>query len=170
MQIIIKQSTVKDVEAISQIHALSWKAAYQGIVPQKYLDELQKDSWVTAFNNWINNGILKVMLIIENDIPVGCIAYGQSRDEKLPKWGEIVSIYVHPCYFGKGYGQKLLDAAVFELKNDGYKNCYLWVLKENMKARLFYERNGFICNQDEYILEIMGKKLTDVRYVIELDR
>lgn len=169
MRIEIKLSTVEDTETISKIHALSWKAAYQGIVPQKYLDELQNDFWVLAFQNWINNDILQVHLIYENSIPVGCIAFGKSRDEKLPEWGEIVSIYVHPDYFRKGYGQKLLDAALVELKKDGYKNCYLWVLKENNNARHFYEKNGFRCNEDEYSLEIMGKKLTDIRYVIDLN-
>ena len=84
-------------------------------------------------------------------------------------WGEIVSIYIHPDYFRKGYGQKILDVALTDMKIDGFQNCYLWVLKENMNARHFYEKNGFQCNQDIFNLEIMGKKLTDIRYVIDLD-
>lgn len=44
---IIKAST-KDSEIISKLHALSWKTAYKGIVPQEYLDELKYDFWVDA--------------------------------------------------------------------------------------------------------------------------
>lgn len=169
MRITIKDARVQDAETISNIYAESWKVAYKGLIPQRYLEELQNDFWVSAFQNWINNNILKVKQIYENDTPVGCIGYGKSRDEKLPNWGEIVSIYIHPDYFRKGYGQKMLDIALTDLKIDGFQNCYLWVLKENMTARLFYEKNGFQCNQDVFNLEIMGEKLMDIRYVIDLD-
>jgi len=169
MRIEIKDATAQDAETISKIYALSWKVAYQGIVPQRYLDELQNDFWVSAFQNWINNNLLKVKQIYENGTPVGCIGYGKSRDEKLPNWGEVVSIYIHPDYFRKGYGQKILEVALTDMKKDGYQNCYLWVLKENKNARHFYEKNGFRCNQDVYDLEIMGEKLSDIRYVIDLN-
>ncbi|WP_372440080.1 hypothetical protein [Clostridium tetanomorphum] len=55
------------------------------------------------------------------------------------------------------------------MKKDGYQNIYLWVLKENKNAQLFYERNGFQYNQYEYNFEIMGKQLTDIRCVIDLN-
>ena len=35
----IREATPKDVKDISRIHALSWKSAYKGIVPQAYLDK-----------------------------------------------------------------------------------------------------------------------------------
>ncbi|MCY6960545.1 GNAT family N-acetyltransferase [Clostridium brassicae] len=165
----IKDATVKDIESISNIYALSWKVAYKGIIPKKYLDELKSDFWVETFQNWINNKTFNVKQICEGNITVGCIIYGKSRDEKLSKWGEIVSIYIHPKYFRKGYGQKLLDIALMDMKKSGYDNSYLWVLKENKDAQLFYEKNGFKCNQDEYNFEIMGKKLIDTRYVIDLN-
>ena len=87
IRIAIKDATVQDAETISNIYALSWKVAYKGIVPQRYLDELQNDFWVLAFQNWINKNILKVKQIYENDTSVGCVSYGKSRDEKLPKLG-----------------------------------------------------------------------------------
>jgi len=39
----IRTATLDDVPDISRIHALSWKAAYKGIVPQAYLDGLKED-------------------------------------------------------------------------------------------------------------------------------
>ena len=166
MDIKIRKGTLEDVKDISNIYALSWKSAYKGIVPQKYLDELKCDFWVSSFQNWINNNILTTQLIYENDIPIGCVAYGNARDDKFVNWGEIVSIYLLPDYFRKGYGQKLLETALIDMKTNGYKNCYLWVLKENSNARDFYESNGFICNNDECTCEIMKKPLVDVRYIL----
>jgi len=68
MRIEIKDAT-QDAEIISKIYASSWKVAYQGIVPQRYLDELQNNFWVSAFQNWINNNLLKVKQIYEHGIP-----------------------------------------------------------------------------------------------------
>lgn len=165
----IRQATVRDIKIISSIHASSWKIAYKGIVPQRYLDELRYDFWESAFQNWISNNILTAQLVYDNEIPVGIIAYGKSRDDKFPEWGEIVSVYLLPSYFKKGYGQKMLEAALDDLKKKGFQYCYLWILKENHNARKFYEKNGFRCSNDELIYEIMQKQLTDVRYILTLN-
>lgn len=161
----IRKGTLDDVKDISRIHALSWKSAYVGIVPEAYLNELKEDFWVSAFTSWLKEHVLKVQIIMDNGSSVGCVAYGRSRDKGLPNWGEVVSIYLLPDYFGKGYGDKLLESALLDLKNLGYQNIYLWVLKNNQRARHFYENKGFRCNKDECVCEIMGKKLTDIRYV-----
>ena len=161
----IREAIPKDVKDISRIHALSWKSAYKGIVPQAYLDELKEDFWVSAFDAWIKDNVVTAQLIVEGGCSVGCVAYGKSRDKFLPKWGEIISIYLLPEYFGKGYGGKLLKSALLDLKQSGYQNIYLWVLKENQRARHFYEKNKLQCNGDECICEIMGKQLTDIRYI-----
>lgn len=161
----IREGTLDDVKAISYIHALSWKSAYQGIVPQTYLDELKEDFWVSAFTGWIKENVLGVQIVTDHGSSVGCVAYGRSRDKSLPNWGEIVSLYLLPEYFGKGYGKKLLESALMDFKKSDYQNIYLWVLKENQRARRFYENNGLQCNNDECVCEIMGKELTDIRYV-----
>jgi len=161
----IRKATPNDVKDISRIHALSWKSAYKGIVPQAYLDELKEDFWVSAFEAWIKDNVLTAQLIVEDGSSVGCVAYGKSRDKCLPDWGEIVSIYLLPEYFSKGYGNKLLESALSDLKQSDYQSVYLWVLKENQRARHFYEKNKFQCNKDECVCEIMGKQLTDIRYI-----
>jgi ribosomal protein S18 acetylase RimI-like enzyme len=164
---IIKAST-KDSEIISKLHALSWKTAYKGIVPQEYLDELKYDFWVDAFQNWISNNILTVQLLYRNETPAGCIAYGKARDENYLGWVEIVSIYIHPDYWRRGYGHKLLETAILDMKKRGYQNCYLWVLRENHSAQKFYEKHGFYYNDEECIFEINNQPLTDIRYVLTL--
>ena len=168
MKINIENAKVKDAQTISNIHALSWKFAYKNIVPQKYLDELQSDFWTGHFTSWISNNTLRAKILYTDNTPVGCIAYGKSRDESLPKWGEIVSVYVHPEHLRKGYGQRLLHTALIDMKKYDYLNCYLWVLELNENARYFYELSGFKRNNDKYNFEIMNKPLTDVRYILDL--
>jgi RimJ/RimL family protein N-acetyltransferase len=59
----------------------------------------------------------------------------------------------------------MLDFAVDILKNLNYTEIYLWVLKENNRARRFYEKNGFHFNgktrEKEY-----GKPLVQLEYVL----
>ncbi|WP_331664232.1 hypothetical protein [Lacrimispora sp.] len=79
----IRKATLEDANTISNIYALSWKSAYKGLVPQKYLDELKCTFWVSSFQNWLNNNTLTALLICENELPVGCIAYGKARDDNF---------------------------------------------------------------------------------------
>lgn len=168
MSSIIKAATINDVKIISEIYALSWKCAYKGIVPQKYLDELGLDFWVPRFQTWMSLKRLKAGILYIDNIPAGCVTYRSSRDEKLSNWGEIPSIYLHPNYYHKGYGKNLLNYALDKLKNYGYSNCYLWVLSGNNNAKKFYEKNGFKFNGDTCISIIMSKNLTELRYVCSL--
>ena len=46
-----KVNATDDFNALSRIYALSWKAAYIGIVPQQYLDELAEDHWADTLQN-----------------------------------------------------------------------------------------------------------------------
>jgi ribosomal protein S18 acetylase RimI-like enzyme len=164
----IKKAITTDAVTISEIHALSWKAAYQGIVPQQYLDKLKEGFWVSAFESWIPSGAVIAEILYADEAPVGCVAYGKSRDKKLPDSGEIVSLYVLPAYFRRGYGKILLRHALSALKEFGFSSVYLWVLDENARARRFYEKNGFICTQDDCFVEIMQRQLTERRYRYDL--
>lgn len=165
MSVSVRRAIAADAAAISEIYALSWKTAYRGIVPQPYLDELKLDFWQSKFQNWLNNNEMEAELLCVDSIPVGCVAYRKARDSAYADWGEIVSIYIHPDYFRKGYGKILLDTALKNLKSSGYQNCYLWVLDGNTNAQQFYKKNGFTGNGEKCECEIMGKQLTDLRYI-----
>lgn len=152
----------KDIASdASHIYATSWKTAYKNIVPQKYLDELSDERWTPILRDSPHVGfILKA-----DDEFVATSSVSTARDEKMNGWGEIISIYVLPRYFSKGYGKKLFSYVVCYLNENGFKNIYLWVLEKNQQARAFYERNGFFPNGDKATINIGGKELVEVRYV-----
>jgi ribosomal protein S18 acetylase RimI-like enzyme len=149
-----------DFNAISRIYALSWKAAYIGIVPQEYLDGLSEHRMVDILRNSSHNAFV----IIKNSEYIGTSTICAARDDKMAGWGEIVSIYLLPEYFGKGYGKPLLENSIFELTNMGHDKIYLWVLEENTQARKFYESNGF-SSSDKKLINIGGKDLPEIRYI-----
>ena len=105
------------------------------------------------------------MLFRSDEAYVATASVTPARDEKMKGWGEVVSIYVTPEHFGKGYGKKLFAHAIEVLKEKGLDQVYLWVLEDNRQARDFYARNGFWASDDKMTLTIGGKVLTEVRYV-----
>ena len=145
---------------ISRIYEKSWKFAYQGIVPQDYLDSISAGHWADCLDREGVNSII----VVENDELIGTSSYCRSRSPEFSDFGEIISIYLLPQYIGRGYGRQLLDAAVRELTELGFQDIFLWALAENQRARKFYEKNGFV--QTEHCMEhvIGGKKLLEVQY------
>jgi Acetyltransferases len=168
MNITVRPAQPADAPEISRIYAASWRSAYRGMVPQKYLDELKdkNNHWTEKFRRDLRQGTLHAEMLFKGETPVGCAAYGKSRDDRLPDWGEIVSIYLHPDFYRHGYGTVLFHATVEKLKAQGYPGCFLWVLDKNLSAQSFYEKNGFVRTQDICHSEILGEQLTEIRYRI----
>lgn len=150
-----------DRMAISKIYEESWKCAYKGIIPQDYLDSIPEGRWSSILDNpnW------KTLICMDDEKIVGTSSLCESRSEQFRGWGEIVSIYLLPHYMGKGYGKALMKSTLSELKMQGYKNIFLWVLEENIRARHFYEQFGFSPTDDIINDNIGGKELREVRYV-----
>lgn len=154
-------SPADDRVEISKIYEESWKFAYRGILPQNYLDSISQGRWVSNLDEQGR----KTLVCIDEGRMVGVCSFCKSRLERLQGWGEIISIYLFPEYIGKGYGKILMKTALSELKKRGYENVFLWVLEENIRARNFYERFGFLPIDDFSDDNIGGKELRKVRYI-----
>ncbi|MCM1023804.1 MAG: GNAT family N-acetyltransferase [Prevotella sp.] len=147
--------------AISGIYEESWKFAYKEIIPQDYLDSIPKGHW--ALN--IDNPDRETLICVDNGKIVGTSSFCKSRFEQFQGWGEVISVYLLPDYIGKGFGKRLMEAALLELKKQGYENVFLWVLEENIRARNFYTKFGFVQTDDFLDDNIGGKNLREVRYI-----
>ena len=149
-----------DFESIGNIYARSWQAAYRGIVPQDYLESLSGARWSSV----LSTSRYDAYVIIEDNRYIGTSSVCPARDEELRGWGEIISIYLLPEYFGKGYAKPLLKTAMDDLLSKGFQDIYLWVLDENRRAQKFYTKNNFVKSSDRKQIEIGGKELTEIRY------
>ena len=153
-----------DLSEISNVYEESWKYAYKGIIPKEYLDSIPKGRWADRINK---NG-MKNLVMIENGKLIGTAGFCRSRWDKFKEYGEIVSIYFLPEYIGKGYGKHLIKKCTEELKKQGFTAVLLWVLEDNISARHFYEKNGFIFTNEYLDDNIGGKELREVMYISEI--
>jgi len=157
-----KITQTDNFNAISRIYALSWKTAYKNIVPQQFLDDLSENRWADILKNSTYDNFVMTL----NGEYIGTSGVCPARDEDMDGWGEIMSIYLLPEYFGKGHGKPLLDNSISVLSEMGYDKVYLWVLEQNIMARRFYEKNGFVV-LDEKMDSFGGVELVFVRYGYE---
>lgn len=160
----IKQSD--DRFAISHIYEESWKFAYKNIIPQSYLESISAGLWAP---NLDKEGMNTVVLI-EDGMFIGTSSYCTSRFSEFSNFGEIVSIYLLPQYIGKGYGKLLFDAVVRELEQLGFDEIFLWVLEDNLRARKFYEKEGFTFSGNYLEDHIGEKELREMQYCCSVEK
>lgn len=147
-----------DLLAIGRVYCSAWKAAYRGIVPDKFLDGLTDEN--CAPRSIPSKGAL----ICEMDgIIVGAASFGARRDQPQPQMGELYSIYVLPERWRTGAGSALFEAVRNELRADGYSSIFLWTLTENSRARRFYEKMGLTA-VDSRTITIGGRELSETGY------
>ena len=159
---LIKQLTAHDdLCAVSRVYIHTWREAYRGIMPQSVLDNLVEARWMPVYTS----SRLTTLVVKEAGRYIGVSAFGKSREENYSGWGEIVSLYMLPEYWGRGYGRILFERAIGRLRLDGFNNIYLWVLADNLRAREFYERNGFVNSGETKNFEIGGKTLPEIKYL-----
>lgn len=155
-------SELDDKLRVSEIYERSWKYAYKNIIPQQFLDSIEKDRWIPMLelSDWY------ILLCIEDGKYVGASSFCQSRFSEYPNYGEIVTMYLCPEHIGKGYETKLFETVILELNNKGYDELFLWVLlDENDLAKKFYKKHHFIETDNCIDVNIGGKILREVMYV-----
>lgn len=176
--------TQEHFQAMSLIHALGWRDTYVGHVPQDYLDrEITDGRWVEVFReNYESQNGCHGLLLYRGSTPVACINYCPARKENYnpsevchfpnegyEDYGEIASFYTHPQERGKGYGGLLMEEALKRLRAMGHRRAFVFVLRENERARRFYAAHGFTWDGTHADIPFPGGVVcVDLRYVREI--
>lgn len=156
----IRSAVREDAAALGRLHVETWQTAYRGDFPDEFLDGLDIERRVEWFGGAIDAE--QEILVAEADgVVAGFSSFGSSRSSD---WGEIYAIYVHPDHWGEGHGFDLLTASESRLVKLGFSRVMLWVLSNNLRARGFYERQGWRAGGSIQLEEIGGVHVTEVRY------
>lgn len=155
----IRPATEQDCKALGVIYCLSWKEAYKNIISDEYLDSLTIENCTPGKINSIDNLVAE-----DNGNIIGVVNFGKSRDENSIHEGELRAIYVLPDFWMKGFGKILFSSAAKKLEESGFLKFYLWVLKDNYRARRFYEKMGMLNTSVERRINIGGRDIDEVKY------
>ncbi|MEV5594593.1 GNAT family N-acetyltransferase [Streptomyces sp. NPDC052496] len=167
----VRNMTRDDIDAVAAIRIRGWQTAYAGLMPQAYLDGLSpaedaargRAAFAAAPPEVVN-------LVAERDCGlVGWAAFGPVRatdgtTSPPSSDGELYALYLSPEHIGTGIGRALTDACLARARHNGFRALCLWVLKDNARARRFYERAGFRADGAEAAYEVAGATVPEVRY------
>lgn len=160
----IRQAGVADAAGITSVHLGGWLAAYRGIMPDAVLDNLDWDERERRWSENLRNGARCV--VWDGGGGVGGFAgWGPCRDDDRVGHGEIYALYVAQHSWGASVGAELFAAALAGLAEDGFADGVLWVLRDNTRARRFYEKSGCLYDGAE---KVSPWGPVEVRYALPL--
>jgi GNAT superfamily N-acetyltransferase len=170
----IRRALADDALGVATVHVRSWQAAYRGLMPDGYLDQLdverRRAGWERSIaeTDWPRSGTL--VATEANGNVVGFAHIGPARDDDLDPAviGELAAIYASPEAWGSGVGRRLMAAAVNVLRDAVFTDAILWVLEGNDRAQRFYEMGGWQLDGATQDIVIADTTLVEVRYRLAL--
>lgn len=172
-----RKAEIEDVGAMSLVHSRTWKKAYVDFISEEYLENISDEGWIPLFSRALKENVHNAAVYETDGKITGTITFGQARKDLPsetgtlqhpsplhPAEGEIISLYVLPEYWSTKQGYELMKFAVESLKNQGFKSCFLWVIKDNERAANFYRRFGFTSKGELMTVILAGLPVTEEKY------
>jgi len=135
----IRRAVLDDVEDIQSIGLLTWPTTYLPISNPEFVLKNLNTRWSRAAVTSTVVDDLTYVAVHEGEV-VGTVTAGQF-DGAVAIW----KIYVLPAHHGKGFGRRLMDAALADVPAD--RDVVIEFVQGNERARLFYETVGFTFNR-----------------------
>lgn len=161
----IRLALPSDAARLARAHVDSWNAAYQGLIPDSFLQARTYQKREEAWAGMLAGGVGETHLAEDGDCAAAILTIGVCRDADVDagRTGEIWGIYVAPDYWRQGIGTMLVREAERLLQSRGSDEVVLWVLEGNLAAREFYQAMGYRPDGATKTLTL-GKPLQAVRY------
>ena len=139
----IRKMTKEDCREAAHVITIAWNETYKSIVPDDFLNSLyqnEEERAINSYNRWDDSGNHQFVLEVDNKI-VGYMNVGITDDVGYDNCGEIHAIYIINGYKGYGFGKKLVEAGISELKNMNCDKMLIGCLVGN-PTNEFYKRIG----------------------------
>ncbi len=159
----IRKIKKDDCKSVSHVVTISWNETYKKIVPKWFLDELKKNEKERANQMLVDFENNNYLVLEINGEVVGFVWYGKASDD-YKNYGEIKALYIIKKYQGNGFGKKLVNEAIKELKQMNFNKMIISCLKEN-PTNEFYKHMGGIYLKDR---EFKRLKLLENIYYFDI--
>lgn len=101
---------------------------------------------------WIETPAAQVFVPVIEERVVGFGFVGPERGDgpgSNTRRGEVYAFYVHPTAWGSGAAAATMSRCTEFLRDHGFDEAVLWVLRDNPRARRFYEKVGWSTTGEE---------------------
>jgi GNAT superfamily N-acetyltransferase len=179
--VLIRSASAADAPAVGAVQRESWLAAYEDIVGRATIERVLSPDGGERIRQTFRTRPWQRMIVAvaEGEASPGIVGYasfGPEHDVLGAEWpqprtaagqqgevAELYALYVHPTWWSTGTGRALMDRVLARTADAGYRQITLWVLRDNTRARRFYERSGFAPDGASNILHRLGA-VTEIRY------
>jgi ribosomal protein S18 acetylase RimI-like enzyme len=170
--VIIREGNAGDIDGIARVHVQGWRESYKDFMTPEALAGLSVDERKSMWRGALAKPDPQAKLVVAVDPDgeiVGFARGGPIRNkgaEALAADAEIFAIYLLDKVKRQGLGRRMMSAVFDHLAAQGFGSVGLWVLKENMPARRFYEKLGGHAGPEQSF-DVRGQMLTEVAYRFE---
>ena len=158
--VVIRAGSAADAAPIAAVQRESWFAAYAGIIPDEIIDRVTApDDGARVRQSFRTRPWQRMIVATPDDEQAGVVGYasfGPETDMLSTPWphplstdgedgrvAELYALYVRPAWWSTGTGRTLMQRVLARSAGAGFSSITLWVLRDNRRARRFYERAGF---------------------------
>lgn len=199
MSIQIREARPDDADLCASAHIEGWRTGYRDLMPDEFLDAPEFAAQRLArWRSWTwADGLADAQLFVAElrGRVVGFGMCGRERakpvcdqiDTDLPPAdssptdapvaslrGEVYAFYLHPDAWGSGAAAALMARCHEFMRDNGMTEAVLWVLRDNPRARRFYENVGWSVTGREMLFDgpqtasKLGQPLPEVEYWAQL--
>lgn len=136
----VRDATPADGDALGEIHAASWAAAYAPFFDRRFADGAIGDRR-TRWHARVAAGNGTLLLAAVDGRPLA-LSYSVPSASRVGL-AEIYSFYGHPDGWGTGVAGALMAGTLLRLRADGFAHVHLWTLRDTRRSRRFYVKSGF---------------------------
>ncbi len=185
-EVLIRAGSAADAAQVAAVQREGWFAAYDGIIPAAIIDRITApDGGARVRQTFRTRPWQRMLVAVATGRPqagqpgpgiVGYASFGPETDVLGAPWphpltadgengtvAELYALYLHPAWWSTGTGRALMDRVLARASDAGYWSVTLWVLRDNRRARRFYEHAGFTPDGATNVLEGLGG-VTELRY------
>jgi ribosomal protein S18 acetylase RimI-like enzyme len=169
----IRDAVEADVEGIARAHVQGWRESYKSFLTPEALAGLTVEERMKMWQRALAEPEPRARLLVaetDDGEIVGFIRGGPIRGKGADLLGteaEIFAMYLLDKVKRQGIGRTLIAGVFDHLAAHGICSVGLWVLKENLGARRFYEALGGQPGPEQSF-DVRGQMLTEVAYRFEL--
>lgn len=154
----------KDEARLAEIKSRYVQMLYRGFMTDAFIKTQDSASFEAQMHHWLAGPYETI--VGEGDGEANCFIVWQKdpEDERcaiIEDWGVIP-------FQGMGENETLFSHALEKIAKD-YQYARLWLLKENLRARFFFERLEFRCDGRKGRGELDGQELSLISYTCKLE-
>lgn len=163
----IRDAMAADARVLAEMKARFARSVYRGFLPMELLNEAHRDRYASEIGQWLESGRFRVPLLEKNGQPR---AFALISDyAEVPGTGLIYEMILDRACPTEDY-RRLLAHILERFRAAGYPVGYVWVLRDNFKARFLYEQMGFRADGTQRTVQLDDQTLAIARYVRPVDR